>query len=87
MSLFNLVTDLALGWGAKASTPPMELRARAAAAPAPARRQVRRDIMILRDNDFPTPDVPHKRYDLEKKGDRQLWLPKVPTKSQGRTRI
>ena len=86
MSLFNLVTDLALGWGAKASTPPMELRARAAAAPAPARRQVRRDIMILRDNDFPTQDVPHKRYNLEKKGDRQLSLPKsrrTPRGEQG----
>ena len=40
-SLFSLVTDLALGWGAKPSTDP---RARAPAAAA--RRHVRREIML-----------------------------------------
>ena len=53
----------------------MELRVRAAAAPAPARRQVRRDIMILRDKKC-TQDVPHKRYDLDHEGDKHLSLPK-----------
>jgi len=83
MSLFNLVTDLALGWGAKASTPPMELRARA--APAPARRQVRRQIMMLRNEKF-TQDVPHKDTTSRKRRPAAI-ASKVPANTQGRTRI
>ena len=79
MSLFNLVTDLALGWGTKASTPiAAELRA------AAARRQVRRGIMLLLDvqQDFPTQDVSQKIQTRERSDGRQLLLASIAVKSR-----